>query len=287
MKIASFIGVLLILLSCTKNNPDPAWLEVTEWTLEENTLGNPAGELTANFTDAWVYIDDELIGVFQVPFKIPVLVEGMSEVKLYPTILDNGISATKKIYPFVDAYVVNVELKKNEITHIDPVTKYKTSVQFTILDFEDANLGLEENPSSNITIVASNDPLIIQPFNGNSFGRVSLTDVNNIWSAATNLNNDLPGLGAEVYLEIDYHCTEDLITGLYAISGGSSVHNINVQLNEQEPGSVVWKKIYIDLSTIASGSTAADYFEHSFDATLDEGETSAEINIDNIKVIHF
>lgn len=286
-KFIAILGFAIILFSCTKNNPDPSWLEVSEWQLVENVLGNPAGELTENFTDAWVYVDDELIGVFEVPFKIPLLLEGVKEVKLYPTVLNNGISATKKIYPFVDAHVVNVELKKNEVTHIDPVTKYKTGVQFTIFDFEDANLGLQENPSSTTSIYASNDPSIIQPFNGNSFGRVSLTDANRVWSAVTNLNQDLPGSGAEVYLEVDFLCTEDLITGLYAITGAESVHNINVRLNEQSAATAVWKKVYIELKTIVSGSPSADYFEHSFDATLDAAKTQGEINIDNIKVVHF
>ena len=286
-KITAILGLAIVLFSCTKNNPDPSWLEVSEWQLVENVLGNDAGELTENFTDAWVYVDDHLIGVFEVPFKIPLLLEGASQVKLFPTVHNNGISATKKIYPFVEEYVVNVELVKNQVTHIDPVTKYKTGVQFTILDFEDANLGIEENPSSTTSIYASNDPLIIQPFNGNSFGRVSLTDANRVWSAATNLDQDLPGSGSEVYLEIDFLCTEDLITGLYAITGTESVHNINVQLNEQEASTAVWKKVYVELKTIVSGSLTADYFEHSFDATLDASKTQGEINIDNIKVVHF
>lgn len=286
-KFVSFLGVLLLFVSCVKNNPDPSWLEVTEWQLNANpSQGGAEGELTENISNAWVFIDNDLIGIFEVPFTIPVLLEGVKEIKIYPTVLDNGISATKKIYPFLEPYTIVKEFVKNEVTHVDLSTQYYSGTQFTILDFEDANLGFEDSPSSLATIVASNDPTIIQPFNGNSFGRVTLTESLNTWISATNLDNDLPQAGAEVYLEIDYHNTENLLTGVLAIDGGGVVTNPNIQMNAQEESEVVWKKIYISLTTIVSGSPAADYFEHSFEAVLSSG-TSAEINIDNIKVVHF
>jgi hypothetical protein len=282
-----FFGVLLLIFSCVKNNPDPAWLEVSEWQLVANpTLGGTEGELTQNISDAWVYIDNEFIGVFEVPFKIPVLKDGTKTILIYPTVLNNGISATKKIYPFLEPFEVTADLVKNEITHLDLVTQYKSNLQFSILDFEDANLGFDDSPSSTTNIIASNDPAIIQPFNGNSFGRVTLTQSNSNWISATNLDQDLPR-GQEVYLEVDYHITEDLVTGVLAISPTDIVENPNVQFNEMDPSEVVWKKIYVDLKTIVSGSPNADYFEHSFEAYLDEGKTSAVINIDNVKVVHY
>jgi hypothetical protein len=86
-----FILPILILFGCVKNNPDPSWLEVTEWTLQSNTaLSGAEGELTQNFSDAWVYIDDEVVGVFEVPFKIPILKSGPCNIKLYPTVRNNG-----------------------------------------------------------------------------------------------------------------------------------------------------------------------------------------------------
>ena len=65
--------------------------------------------------------------------------------------------------------------------------------------------------------------------------------------------------------------------------------NPNVQFNGQDPDSVTveWKKIYIDMTTIVSGSPTADFFRNSFEAILPSGKTQAIINIDNIKVVHF
>lgn len=290
MKRISFILLIftgILLNSCIKNNPDPSWLYVGEWTLEENPDGYEAGELTSSFTDAWVYIDEKLIGVFEVPFKIPILKSGLSNIKIYPAILNNGISATKKIYPFVEPYIIDAELVQNETLLIEPVTRYYSNAKFTILDFEDANLGFEDSPTSLANIVASNDPSIIESFNGNAFGRVTLTQSLSSWVSSTNLDEDLPRGGAEVYLEVDYHNTVDVVTGVLAINSTGVTQNPNVQMNAQDSQSVKWKKIYIELKTIVSGSPNANYFEHSFEANLPSGTTSGVINLDNIKVVRF
>ncbi|MBL4861567.1 MAG: hypothetical protein JKY09_00920 [Crocinitomicaceae bacterium] len=285
-KIVPIIGALILLGSCVKNNPDPAWLEVSAWQLENNPSGNPAGELTENISDAWVYIDDQLIGVFEVPFKIPVLLDGAHDIKLYPTIQNNGIAATKKIYPFLEPFEISSDLVKNEVLALTPTTKYYSSVNFTILDFEDANFGFSPSQFSLASLVASSDPTIIQPFNGGAFGRVVLNETDNVWITATNLEQNLPR-GAEVYLEVDYHTTVDVVTGVLAINGSEVTENPNVRINGQDESEVEWKKIYIDIKTIVSGSPTAQFFEHSFQAVLGADQTTGVINIDNVKVVHF
>ena len=100
--------VLLILSSCVKNNPQPVWLEINERTLQSNpNATDEQGEMTHNFSDVWVYVDNKVIGVFELPCKIPVLVSGAAKVQLYPTVRNNGIASTKKLYPFVEAFVDN------------------------------------------------------------------------------------------------------------------------------------------------------------------------------------
>lgn len=281
-----FMATLLI-SGCVKNNPDPSWIEVTEWTLHSNPeLNGQEGELTENLSDARVFIDDQLIGVFEVPFIIPVLLEGKHTVKLFPTVLNNGISATKKTYPFTEMFEIDVELIKNQTATINPVTRYNKFVQFYIEDFEDASNDVENDPTSLSQFTVSGDPSIIQDFNGNGFMRVSLDDVLNNWIGYTNKMLSLPR-GQEVYLEIDYHNTNRITTGLLGIGPSGVVDNPNIQLNPQDNSSVKWKKIYIDLKEIVSNSPSAEYFELSFFSQLDEGENSGQINIDNIKVIHF
>lgn len=278
-----FVGVLAS--SCIKNNPDPSWLEVTKWTLVANPNSeNQTGELTQNFSEAWVYIDDKIAGVFEVPFKIPILQSGNVNIKIYPAIKNNGIAATKKIYPFVEVFEVNTTLVQNQTLTLNPITRYVSVTKFWIEDFEDPAVKIITDPNSQAGLSQGSDPLILEY--GNNYGEVNLNSTDSTWVAFTEQLPYIPR-GKEVYLEIDYYNTNALITGLIAISPSSVINNQNVQLNPQNPTSVKWKKIYIDLKEVVSNSSAQADFRVSLQAQIDVGDSEGKIVIDNIKVVHF
>ena len=195
--------------------------------------------------------------------------------------MNNGISATKKIYPFVEAYLLYADLVQNETLVINPVTKYSSSTQFWIEDFEGATDSVDEGNPSPASLIKETDS------NGsNSYGRVLLNASQNEWNAYTNQALSF-STGSEVYLEIDYYTTNRVTTGVIAIkSDDTRETHINVSLNPQDGSSVVWKKIYIELSEII-GLSEAESFLQTFQATLDAGDTEGLIYIDNIKVVHF
>ena len=58
-------------------------------------------------TDAWVYVDDGLIGAFELPATIPVLAEGKHKLEIRPGIKLNGISSTRAPYPFYQPITYN------------------------------------------------------------------------------------------------------------------------------------------------------------------------------------
>lgn len=276
---------IYILSSCVKNNPDPAWLEVNEFVFMSNPdLVGVEGELTHNFSDATVIINGKVIGIFELPFKIPVLLTGNVNIKIYPTVRNNGISATKKIYPFVEVYEINADLIANQTLTINPSTKYHSSLQFWIEDFETSTVKIETDPISLTTLSKQNDPAILEW--GNSYGQVSLSSSDSTWIAYTEGSMILPKF-AEVYLEIDYYNTNSIVTGLIEISSSTIKNHDNIQMNAQELSTVKWKKIYIDLKELISASSAAEYFKQSFKAGLDPGKSEGKIILDNIKVVHF
>lgn len=285
------IVAVISMSACVKNNPDPSWLEVTEWTLLENVDPDLIeGELTHNLTEAWVYIDDQVIGVFEVPFKIPILKSGNVNIKIFPAIKNNGISATKKIYPFLQPYTVYAELVQNETLTLHPETFYMSSTNFFIENFEDASIMIESDLNYPGSFIIESDPAILGEFNNTSYLRVNLDNTaDTIWVANTNfssiLGSDLPR-GRDVYLEIDYYNTNSIITGLLAVSPTSTKTNWNIQMNAQNPTDVKWKKIYIDLRELISNSEPDALFEHIFQATIDEGDSEGYIILDNIKIVH-
>lgn len=290
-QIFPIFGLIFLLSSCIKNNPDPVWIEINEWTLEANpNSAVDPGILTENISDVWVYIDNEFVGVFEVPCKIPVLYSGTKSIVIYPVILNNGISATKKIYPFLEEYSITADLIANQTVTIDPTTRYLSTTQFWIEDFEGAGNKMEDDPTTEAQFETSSDPnVLVTGINGNKFGRVTLSTALDTWVAYSKGDGDELSLpkGSEVYLEIDYHNTNRVTTGLLAVSPSGNTPNPNIQLNPQDDGDVQWKKIYIDLREIVSGSATGSNFRLTFQALLDEEATSGEINIDNIKVLYF
>jgi hypothetical protein len=285
-------GISLLVFSftsCVKNNPDPAWLEVTQWTLQSNTaLSGAEGELTQNFSDAWVYIDDQVIGVFEVPFKIPILKLGACNIKIFPTVKNNGIAATKKIYPFMEVYEVNATLVQNQTLTLNPTTKYNAFSQFWVEDFEDplnVKITVDQNTSAIKSTPTTNTNL--QSFNGNFYGILNLTTTDSSWIASTQEQLYI-AKGKEAYLEIDYHTTNSIITGLiYVKPDNSTVNNIHISVQAQDETNVTWKKIYIDIKELIGYAPNGSNFLQSFIATLDEGKSASEIRIDNIKVVYF
>ena len=281
------LSIIFILSSCVKNNPDPSWIEVNEWQLNSNIeLSGLEGELTESITNAKVYVNDDLLGIFEVPFRIPVLKSGPCNVKVYPVVINNGISATKKLYPFLNLYEIDAELIQNETLTINPVTSYKSITNFWVEDFEDINNSIENDANTSLaTLQLSNENLTA--FNGNFCGKVILNQNDTTWVANTTEQLAIPK-GSECYLEIDYYVTNDLYTGLlYVNPDNTTQNNVNIRLNGQSPEDAVWKKIYIELKELVIASPNQAQFLQTFSAFLDEGDSEGLIYIDNIKVLWY
>ena len=278
--------VLPLLFSCVKNNPDPSWLLVNDWDLVANVaLSGEEGELTKKITNAKVYVNDELIGIFETPFRIPLLSSGESVIRLDPVVINNGISATKKAYPFTNFYQETVTLVKNDTVVISPVTSYKSNANFWIEDFEDINISIENDPNTSLAnLILSNESL--NAFNGNYYGKVMLNETDSTWVAYTLEQLPIPK-GVDSYLEIDYYNTNDVYQGLIYLSPSGIQDNINIRMNAQAPESAVWKKMYIELRELVTASPIQSTFLQSFQANLDANDIEGVICLDNIKVIWF
>ena len=285
LQLIFIISIILLLAnSCVKNNTDPSWLYIDNWVLQANQT-DLEGELTHNITDAYLLIDDKVIGYFELPIKIPLLQNGSKKITLYPAIHNNGISSTKKTYPFLEPYTIITSLSKNETVKINPSTKYLTNTKFRIENFEnDASIKLETSPNFPPILKTASDPSILKY--GQYYGWIHLTKSDSIWMGTTT-KMSLPQYGSEVYLEIDYMNTNRLLTGVNAYGALAFRANPNIQLNAQKNSEKKWKKIYIDLKEIISYSTNYNLFEQYLEAELDSGQVSTDIYIDNIKLVYF
>lgn len=283
-KLLGYILVFLFLFSCAKEQPKVSWLRIESFVLEENIFAqNDQGELTHALTEAFINLDGKYLGAFQLPIKIPIMEEGVHEIVIIPSVINNGISSTKKRYPFVELYTASIDLILEDTISITPKTRYYKETKFLIEDFENAVVRVETDGASQASLVKADDPEILQW--GNSYGAILLNPTDSVFIGYTNFIQSLPKQGAEVYLEMDYMNSNSLLTSVISYSSSSFNDDINIQLNPQE--NPKWKHIYLDLKEIISFRSSATVNEQGFTAILDEAGTSKYIYLDNIKVVYY
>ena len=101
--------------SSTNINPQSSIITNTsEIILDENGV-------TDNITDAWVYLNDNLQGVYELPANFPVLAKGNQTLRVKAGIKLNGISSTRSPYPFYESFIDTIDLKLNETIIIDSI----------------------------------------------------------------------------------------------------------------------------------------------------------------------
>jgi hypothetical protein len=282
------LPLLFLLSACVKNNPDPSWLQVNAWTLEANaSLNGEEGVLTHNITDAWVYVDDKLIGVFEVPFKIPILKDGLCNIRIYPTIRINGISSTKMKNEHMLPYEVSATLVKNQTLTLNPVTQYREGLSFWVEDFEDINIKLTDDPNtSSANLNLANDSL--QWFNGNYYAKINLTAQDSMWVAYTNQDQQLTiPKGKQAVLELDYCNSVVFSNYLLFVNANGITENPMISMNKSPLSALRWKKIYILLSEVIGYGPNNTNYVQAFKAFYDNTVMNNVILIDNLKVVYF
>jgi len=262
------------------------------------------GAPTHNITDAWVYINSQAIGAYELPAVFPVLANGITEVRIDPGIKLNGIAALRSPYPFYQPIIQDVMLVEGEEVNLNSdtlfmgdeavpytmATKYYDNLEFVWKeDFEDPSLSLDSTSKSRGDITRTspaNSPEAFLASYSKYSGLITLDTVRYLVEVATNVGNDegfvLPKLGQPVFLEFDYKNDHYFTTGFYARELSQITQHPVVNMNPSSE----WKKIYINLSPSVSSQINAIDYNIFFGAVKDYNAEAPRILIDNIKLIH-
>ena len=267
----------LVLYSCEKvsvNDGIPSYISIPSF--EVSTEPNQ-GSSSHSITDAWVYFDNNLQGVYPLPASFPVLLEGNQNISIKAGIKNNGIAATRTNYPFYDYYRKEIVLKKDSITLINPIVLYAENAQFHIIDFESGSKVFEETTNSDTSFIANNDTIL----EGNS-GGVHLASPHLTFEIATE-EVPLPKVGTPIYVELNYKCNTTFQVGVFAnypqTVTSTSILTINPKLE--------WNKIYIDLTSTILNTNDADSHTVFISMERDINSTEmAELYLDNFKIVY-
>ena len=262
---------LFIFISCEKDNKIPSYLKVNNVNLNYN---QNFGSITENITDVWVYIEDNLQGVYEIPVEFPVLEEGIKNIRVKAGIKANGIASTRIQYPFYSSFLDTINLVKDETIEIFPTFSYNDAFDAIIEDFENSGTTVDSTTSSEIDFTIVNEDE-----NKYAFAEI-ISPLINFEIATKDLT--LPQQGAPVYLELDYKSSTEFLVGMYINYPQDVVKSELVWVTSKQD----WNKIYINLTQTVSESIGAQSFKVFINMRRNDPSSNEEISLDNIKVLY-
>lgn len=262
---------LFIFISCEKDDKIPSYLKVNNVNLNYN---QNFGSITENITDVWVYIEDNLQGVYEIPVEFPVLEEGIKNIRVKAGIKANGIASTRIQYPFYSSFLDTINLVKDETIEIFPTFSYNDAFDAIIEDFENSGTTVDSTISSEIDFTIVNEDE-----NKYAFAEI-VSPLINFEIATQDLT--LPQQGAPVYLELDYKSSTEFLVGMYINYPQDVVKSELVWVTSKQD----WNKIYINLTQTVSESIGAQSFKVFFNMRRNDPSSNEEISLDNIKVLY-
>lgn len=262
--------------------------------VEPHTLIVPSFNLTTyegegtdsnNIAEVWVYSETDVLGVFPLPATIPVLQENGEDVvhiTLLPGVRVNGISSTRKPYPFYEVIELDVNYVPGGVDTVEFHSNYVSGVEVILAEnFESANR-FQASSTSTAEIVRTFDPVWV--FEGAVSGLIMLSeDASHVTSTTQEQLYDLSG-DVATFLEFNYRCDNSFAVGLEAIGGINPERTPIIVLN---PTGEEWNKMYLDLGPFLRSTPTAYGYEITLDAILDMGEESGYVVVDNFKIVHY
>lgn len=278
-----FLVLAISILSCNPDEQDPSFIYVDQFSF---STGPGEGTDSEKFTEIWAYANDQVIGVFDLPARIPVLNQGNTEISLFAGIKNNGISTTRIKYPFIEGEYYNLNLTPLSIDTLRPQFKYFEDLDIEQKDFDGntPNMIPLSSNQGNLSMI-SNDERV---FEGERCGYYTLPSGSALLSFKDDQNLQLTS-GAVSFLEMNYSCNSRFSVGLIANQSGVETKKLVVVINPTTESSTqpVWNKIYIDLGYIVQQSPGTAYFETFFEATPLSTGQEVTLFLDNLKVVRF
>lgn len=282
----TFLSLLVFSLlagssSCDLINPEeqiPSFICIDTISFDAENHGQNAHDIV----DAWVFDNEQLVGVYELPATVPILNSGDVNIRIRPGVKLNGTAATRWRYQYLEDFVETVELFEDSVVCVSPQLVYKEAVATPILeDFESAaqvNITNSTVSQGNITIIQDENA-----FEGKS-AKLTLPAGQIIFECESTLGPDLPGSGAPVTLEFAYKGDVDIVVSLLS---ETPIGPIQTQLF-LATATDEWKFFYISLTEAVSSLLGSTSHKPVFGWVRNSSDPVDEVvYLDNIRLIHF
>jgi hypothetical protein len=230
--------------------------------------------ISHHIRDLWVYIDDQYVGSFSVPFSFPVLETGEKRIKLYPGIRYYGILSKPEIYTLIAPVEIVQKLIPNNTLELQPDFFYKDGISVFIDEgFESGSVFLNDLDSLPASKLVRSTLLSRE---GNYAGYAALDKQNSIVETASTFFTLADSKSA--FLEFDFKSDTDINVGIISFPSKSKNYFLTLRPATE------WKKVYIPLFEVLAENSKQS-FQLAFRGILTDKMTAGYYAIDNVKVL--
>lgn len=282
-RIALFtIFCTLILHGCDFINPaeqEPAYLYIPSFSFQASSTQGTSSEA---ITEVWVYSNDQNLGVYELPAKVPILDKGNNNIRIFAGIKSNGISNTRIRYPFYAPFDTTLTLSAFQVDTIIPSFNYFNQVVISEKGFEGGNFFIQTG-TNNGTFSTTNNPSQVFEGSRSGWGQIEAGMTRLYFKDDDNLNYTS---GDNVFLELNYSCNSTFSVGFITTTGGITAKNMALIINPTSSGdglTPVWKKIYIDFGFILLQNPNAQFHELYVESVPINAQESVNLFLDNLK----
>jgi hypothetical protein len=272
------LSILFFGYACGRVNEIPAYLSIQPFAVSVQPTHGTARQ---NLSDAMVFINEEYLGIFELPATFPVLSLGATRVRVYPVVRQNGLRSNPVINPMFTFDSMTINLRANITDTIRPRTAYSSTTQILYVEgFESTNHSMGYNYDKNTRL------RFISTEGGyeNKSGQIILTraDTNIVMQKASTNRFVLPSSYQNLFLEMDYKCDSDLGVGFVGFDPQTLTETalIKTYLYPRK----TWNKVYVNITSEVKATRSSEirfYVASRLSDTLSRGE----VWIDNLKIL--
>ncbi|MCC6462213.1 MAG: hypothetical protein IT260_17225 [Saprospiraceae bacterium] len=277
---------LFVVAGCSDTaEPIPAYVRI-----EPFTVNADGGAAWQKLTEAWIYVDNDLIGGYTLPATVPVLAEGESSILIFPGVRENGLTQTPSVYPLMTRYETKATFTPAETTTLTPSTAYSANVVFpwTLAksSFDNSSIVLENRDADTATTFTFTTD---GAFSGRSL-KLAVEEAHPVLEIATELVSDLPGTDERpVWLEMNYQC--DMPFQVWLLGKTGTTNEVSQAVYQFAP-SAEWNKIYLNLTSFLI-TLKQDQYRLFFRCTLPQDQSgkytqpTGTVLLDNVRLIYY
>lgn len=285
---SAFIGIALLFLvvfSCNKKQEIPSYLFIPE--LKADGIYSISGSDSSKIYGAKVFLNDQIIGVYQTPVEVPVFAEGDQKIQVVALIEKDGFSDAVIAYPFYDFAENSVFLSRENTVQINPVVEYlpTNNVDYWFEDFEGQSMKFVISDNSTSEFVITNQPEKVYENNGSGLFKLNndsvyikaLTDQKFIYKQGTN-----------AFVELNYKNNQPFFFSvIIKLQSGqvSKIPRFQFKNTINSNGELYWNKIYLEIGSVLTGIEQLKSFELCFEVNRDNSIADPTVLLDNIKLI--